>query len=51
MAVIFAEDTVKIHGYSRLLADLGEYSEESFIGALKERYTVTPYDNLLISEL
>ena len=45
MAVIFAEDTVKIHGYSRLLADLGEYSEESFIGALKERYTVTPYDN------
>ena len=45
MAVIFAEDTVKIHGYSRLLADLGEYTGESFIAALKERYTLTPYDS------
>ncbi len=43
MAVIFAEDTVRIHGYSRLLTDLGKYTEESFIGALREKYTLTPY--------
>jgi uncharacterized protein (DUF1015 family) len=43
MGVIFAEDEVKVHGYSRLLTSLGEYSPASFLEALRAVATVTPY--------
>lgn len=40
MAVIFAENRVKIHGYSRLVTDLGSYSPDSFINALEKEFIV-----------
>jgi len=43
MGVLFAENRVKIHGYSRLLTDLGKFTPESFLAGLKKQYTVTPY--------
>jgi uncharacterized protein (DUF1015 family) len=44
MGVIFAEDEVKVHGYSRLLTTLGDYTPQSFITALRAVATVTPFD-------
>ena len=46
MGVIFAEDEVKVHGYSRLLTTLGDYSPQSFLSALRAVATVTPFDNV-----
>ena len=46
MGVIFAEDEVKVHGYSRLLTSLGEYTPESFLTALRSVATVTPFHNI-----
>lgn len=43
MAVIFAENRVKIHGYSRLVRDLGKYTPETFMAGLSEIFTVKPY--------
>ncbi len=43
MAVIFAENRVKIHGYSRLVTDLGNYSPDSFIKALEEIFSIRRY--------
>ena len=43
MGVLFAHERVKIHGYSRLLTDLGKYTPETFLAELGKRYTVTPY--------
>ena len=43
MGVLFAHDRVKIHGYSRLLTDLGSYTPEKFLAELRKRYMVTPY--------
>jgi uncharacterized protein (DUF1015 family) len=43
MGVLFAHDRVKIHGYSRLLTDLGKYTPETFLAGFGKRYTVTPY--------
>ncbi len=43
MGVIFAEDEVKVHGYSRLLTTLGEYTASSFLTALRAVATVTEY--------
>lgn len=43
MAVVFAENRVKIHGYSRLAADIGSYTQESFIEALSKIFDVRPY--------
>lgn len=44
MGVIFAEDEVQVHGYSRLLTSLGEYTAPSFLTALRAVATVSPFD-------
>ncbi|MDD4126081.1 MAG: DUF1015 family protein [Methanomicrobium sp.] len=46
MAVIFAENRVKIHGYSRLVTDLGSYTRESFLKALSNIFEVKPYGEI-----
>jgi len=46
MGVIFAHDRVKIHGYSRLLTDLGRFTPETFLGALGQSFSVQPYGKL-----
>ncbi|MGP8255947.1 MAG: DUF1015 domain-containing protein [Methanoregula sp.] len=46
MGVLFAHDRVRIHGYSRLLADLGPYTPETFLSGLRKRYTVNPYGHV-----
>jgi uncharacterized protein (DUF1015 family) len=46
MAVLFAHDRVKIHGYSRLVADLGSYTPASFLEALGERFYIEPYGEI-----
>ena len=46
MGVIFAHDRVKIHGYSRLLLDLGTHTPESFLKKLGDYFTVKPYGNV-----
>lgn len=43
MAVLFADDRVKLHGYSRLVTDLGPYTAGTFIEKLKTLGTVTAY--------
>jgi uncharacterized protein (DUF1015 family) len=43
MGVMFAKDRVRIHGYSRLLADLGTYTPATFLDALEKYFEVTPY--------
>jgi uncharacterized protein (DUF1015 family) len=43
MGVMFAHDRVKIHGYSRLLADLGPFTEQEFLRRLKRCFTVREY--------
>ncbi|MBN1432781.1 MAG: DUF1015 domain-containing protein [Methanomicrobiaceae archaeon] len=46
MAVIFAENRVKIHGYSRLVTDLGEYTQDSFIKALGDKFEIRKYGEI-----
>ena len=43
MGVMFAHDRVKIHGYSRLLTDLGTYTPETFLNRLKDCFDVKKY--------
>lgn len=43
MGVMFAQNRVKIHGYSRLLADLGTFTHDSFLDTLKKYFEVKPY--------
>lgn len=44
MVVLFAHDRVRIHGYSRLVTDLGEYTLPGLIGSLLESgWDVRPY--------
>lgn len=46
MGVMFAHNRVKIHGYSRLLTDLGAFTPQSFLDRLGTCYTVRPYGAL-----
>ncbi|TAJ45383.1 DUF1015 domain-containing protein [Methanofollis fontis] len=46
MAILFAHNRVRIHGYSRLVTDLGDYTPESFLAALQERFEVRPYGEI-----
>ena len=46
MGVMFAHDRVKIHGYSRLLTDIGIYTPETFLAALKKSFNVESYGAL-----
>jgi uncharacterized protein (DUF1015 family) len=43
MGVMFAQERVRIHGYSRLLSDLGTYTPLTFLSALEKYFEVTPY--------
>ena len=43
MGVMFAHNRVKIHGYSRLIRDLGTYTPDTFIARLKSCFTITNY--------
>ncbi len=43
MGVLFAHNRVKIHGYSRLLTDLGTSDPDAFLNRLTKYFTVTPY--------
>jgi len=43
MGVMFAHDRVKIHGYSRLLTDLGTFTPESFMKRLRDCFEVRIY--------
>ena len=42
LGVLFAHDGVRIHGYSRLITDLGDYSPEEFMELLRMHYQVNP---------
>ncbi len=43
MGVLFAHNRVKIHGYSRLLTDLGPFTPDTFLKELGKHYSVRPY--------
>jgi uncharacterized protein (DUF1015 family) len=43
MGVLFAHDRVRIHGYSRLVTDLGTFTPATFMHRLKEQFDVLPY--------
>jgi uncharacterized protein (DUF1015 family) len=46
LGVMFAHDRVRIHGYSRLITDLGTYTPETFVHRLKEYFVVQPYEGV-----
>jgi uncharacterized protein (DUF1015 family) len=46
MGVMFVQDRVRIHGYSRLLSDLGTYTPVTFLDALAKYFEVAPYGNV-----
>jgi uncharacterized protein (DUF1015 family) len=46
IGVLFAEQRVKIHGYSRLVRDIGSYTPETFLDRLSSIFTVTPYGEI-----
>ncbi|MCX6686006.1 MAG: DUF1015 family protein [Methanoregula sp.] len=46
MGVLFPHDRVRIHGYSRLLTDLGAYSKDIFLEHLKKYFNIRRYGNL-----
>ena len=46
MGVAFAHDRVRIHGYSRLVTDLGTFNPETFMRRLKEQFDVQPYGEI-----
>ena len=43
LAVIFAEDEVKVHGYSRLITDLSPLNPDSFLKKISDIAHVNPY--------
>ena len=46
MGVMFAQDRVRIHGYSRLLTDLGTFTPATFMEELGKYFEVTRYGNI-----
>jgi uncharacterized protein (DUF1015 family) len=50
MGVMFAHNRVRIHGYSRLLTDLGRFTPASFLEELKKYFEIKPYGNVRGSE-
>jgi uncharacterized protein (DUF1015 family) len=50
MGVMFAQDRVRIHGYSRLLTDLGTFTPATFMEELGKYFEVTRYGNVRGSE-
>jgi uncharacterized protein (DUF1015 family) len=49
MAVLFGSQHVRIHGYSRLLADLGGRKPEEFMHDLEETFTISEYSGVVPS--
>lgn len=43
MGVMFAHDRVRIHGYSRLLTDLGTFTPDTFISHMKQCFDIRKY--------
>ena len=43
LGVLFAHDRVRIHGYSRLLTDIGTYTFDSFLHRLEDCFDVRKY--------
>jgi uncharacterized protein (DUF1015 family) len=43
MGVLFADDGVRIHGYSRLVRDLGGRTNEAFMQEISRSCVVAPY--------
>ena len=46
MGVMFAQNRVRIHGYSRLLVSLGSYTPVTFLEELGKYFEVTRYGNV-----
>jgi uncharacterized protein (DUF1015 family) len=46
MGVMFAHNKVRIHGYSRLLADLGRFTPVTFLEELGKYLEIKPYGNV-----
>lgn len=46
MAVLFAQERVRLHGYSRLVTDLGPLTRDACIRALRALGTVEPIDGV-----
>ena len=46
MGVLFAHDRVKIHGYSRLLTDLGTFTPETLMNRLKDCFNIKEYGHV-----
>jgi uncharacterized protein (DUF1015 family) len=46
MGVLFAHDGVRIHGYSRLVRDLGRCTKEQFRDAVGVSFSVSPYSGV-----
>jgi uncharacterized protein (DUF1015 family) len=43
LGVLFAHDRVRIHGYSRLVTDLGTCTPDTFLHSIKKYFDVQPY--------
>ena len=46
MGVMFAHNRVRIHGYSRLLVDLGRFTPVTFLEELGKYFEIKPYGNV-----
>lgn len=46
MGVMFVQNRVRIHGYSRLLTDLGSFTPQAFLDALTKYFEVEPYGSV-----
>ena len=46
MGVLFAHNHVRIHGYSRLVTDLGGLTPAEFVRRLGDAFSVNPYDGV-----
>jgi Uncharacterized conserved protein len=46
MGVMFAHNRVRIHGYSRLVSDLGGMSPREFMKAMSAFFTILPYGDV-----
>jgi uncharacterized protein (DUF1015 family) len=42
MGVLFAHDRVRIHGYSRMLTDIGHFTSGTFMSGLTQKFNVKP---------
>lgn len=50
LSVLFPDEELMILPYNRVIKDLGEYSCETFMGAVKEKFDVEPVDTQVMPE-